>query len=184
VVPEILKKRSSLVTATFRHTVDLLMNRILAFPVAALGGVLCCTAVAQQETYNNPVDHQAYTAPGGWQSYEPDGDTSNVNEKITLAEVRLLQSQEEIAARTTVEELAAFVDQAHKIASQVFASYGKSAVILVQFECLPDKCSPRLAYQGSPPEELLQAYYDRLERLQPLRVTRSVKFQFTLRVRP
>ena len=150
----------------------------------AFGSSLSTTGLAQEETYHNPVDKKTYTAPGGWKNYTPDGPVEATKEKVSIAGVRLLQSQDEIASRTTAQELAAFLDQAHKAAAEVFASYAKPAVIMVQFTCVPGKCPPTIAYQNDPPQELLQAYYDKLARLPPLQVSGEVKFQFTLQVQP
>ena len=141
-------------------------------------------APAPDEVYQNPVDKKSYVAPGGWNTYRPSGGVEPTAEKVSLEGVRLLQSQEEIGNRTSVRELATFIDLAHRAASEVFASYDTPAVLLVQFTCLPEKCPPDIAFQGEPPQELLRAYYDRLKQLKPLRVSGEVKFQFTLRVRP
>lgn len=37
---------------------------------------------------------------------------------------------------------------------------------------------------GEPPQDLLQAYYDKLKNLKPLRVSDEVKFQLTIKVKP
>lgn len=150
----------------------------------ALDSALFTTGLAQEETYRNPVDKKTYTAPGGWKSYTPEGPVEVTKGKVSIAGVRLLQSQDEIASRTTAQELATFLDQAHEAAVGVFASYAKRAVIMVQFTCVPGKCPPTIAYQNGPPQELLQAYYDKLARLPPLRVSGEVKFQLTLQVQP
>jgi hypothetical protein len=135
---------------------------------------------AQDNSYHNPVDGNSYVAPNGWKTYTPANGVQKSNEKVRLQDVRLLQSQDELAARTTPEELASFIQLAHQAASQVFASYNKPVVILTQFSCLPGKCTARIASRGQPPDDLLQSYYDNLMRLTPLRVSGEVKFQFTL----
>jgi hypothetical protein len=141
-------------------------------------------SLSEQEKYHNPVDQQTYVAPGGWKTYGPQGSGKPASGKVDLVDVRLLQSQEEIGAHTTAQELASFVDRAHKAARDVFASYSKPALLLVQFTCVPDSCPANIAYQGELSRELLQAYYDRLKQLPPLRVSGEVKFQFTLKVQP
>src|SRR5215472_8693207 len=152
--------------------------------IAAVGLLLSISSGAQTETYQNPIAGKTYVAPGGWKTYEPAEGVKPTQEKVSLAGVRLLQSQAEIASRTSVEDLATFIDLAHKAASEVFASYNKPAVLLVEFICEPEKCPARIASQGEPPRELLQAYYERLTQLRPLRVSGEVKFQFTLNVQP
>jgi hypothetical protein len=160
------------------------MRSTFSLTIAACGLALSPASPSQEERYQNPVDKETYVAPGGWQTYTPDGGVKPTDEKVSLDLVRLLQSQDEIASRTTATELAAFIDRAHKAAIETFAAYAKPAVLMVQFTCVPKECTARIAYQDDPPQELLQTYYDKLKRLEPLRTSGEVKFQFTLKVRP
>lgn len=155
----------------------------LSLPISAFGLTLAMTGVSQDETYHNPVETQGSRAPpAGWQAHSAEGKPTP--RKVSLDSVRLLQSQDELASRTSVQELAAFIDLAQKAAAEVFASYGKPTVLLVQFTCVPSKCSPSIGVQGDLPRELLQAYYDKLRQLQALRCSGEIKFQVTLKVRP
>ena len=158
-----------------------LRKAVLALPLLLVPAPL---PAHQDETYHNPVDRKAYTAPGGWKSYAPDTPAPPSTEKVDLENVRLLQDQEEMAARTSVPDLAAFIKVAQAAASGVFAHYDKAASLLVQFTCTPGKHVVQLASQGEPPRELLEAYYDKLVALEPLKVSGEVKFQFLLKVRP
>ncbi len=146
---------------------------VMRTSVAGFGLLLPISSGAQTETYQNPVDSETYVAPGGWKTYQPAPGVTPRQEEVSLDGVRLLQDQAEIASRTSVEELAAFIGLAHK-----------AAVLLVQFTCAPQKCPANIAFQGEPPKELLQAYYERLTQLQPLRISGEVKFQFTRKVQP
>jgi hypothetical protein len=152
--------------------------------IVGVGLAFSGAAAAQDETYHNPADEKDYVAPGGWQAYRPDGGVRSTAEKVSLDSVRLLQSQDELASRTSVPDLAAFIGLARQAAAEVFVSYLEPAVLLVQFTCVPGKCPAAIAYQGDPPQDLLQAYYDKLGQLQPLRCSGEVRFQFTLQVRP
>jgi hypothetical protein len=154
---------------------------VLALPLLLLPELL---PAQQDETYHNPVDRKAYTAPGGWKTYAPDTPAPPSTKKVDLENVRLLQDQEEMAARTSVPDLAAFIKVAQVAASAVFAHYDKAASLLVQFTCTPGKHVVQIASQGEPPQELLEAYYDKLAALEPLKVSGEVKFQFLLKVRP
>ena len=137
---------------------------------------------ARDQTYQNPVDHKAYTAPGGWQTYAPDGGVPPASGGAVLDSVRLLQPQEEMAARTTVKELSAFIKLVQSAASEVFYQYDKSASLLVQFTCTPGTHVVEIAYQGEPSQDLIQAYYDKLKALTPLRVSGEVRFQIMLKI--
>ena len=157
------------------------MKLLLMFALV-LGSASC---LAETETYQNPVDKQAYVAPGGWKTYK--GSPGTVNrpaQKVSLAGVRLLQSQDEMASRTTPENLGDFIERVHKAASETFALYDKPATLLIQFTCVPQNCPLEISSRGDPPRELLQDFYNRVTQLTPLIDSGEVKFQFTLEVRP
>jgi hypothetical protein len=139
---------------------------------------------AQDQSYDNPIDKRSYTTRGGWQTYSPEGGVQLSTEKVVLDSIRLLQAQEEISSRTTTEELSSFIKRAQGAASEVFAHYEKPATLLVQFTCTPQKHVVDIAYQGEVSPDLLQAYYDKLKNLRPLRVSDEVKFQLTIKVKP
>lgn len=139
---------------------------------------------AEDQTYENPVDKKAYTAPGGWQTHSPEGGVHPSADTVSLDSVRLLQAEQEIASRTTVAELGSFIKHAEASASEIFSHYEKPATLLVQFTCTPGKQVVEIAAQGEPPQDLLQAYYDKLGNLKPLRVSDEVKFQLTIKVTP
>ena len=164
-----------------RSTIVRLMKKItvIFLLLPALSGY------AQDQTYENPVDKKAYTAPGGWQTYSPEGGVHSSADKVALDSVRLLQAQQEIQSRTTIEEeLGSFIKLAEFSASEVFSHYEKPATLLVQFTCTPGRHVVEIASQGEPPQDLLQAYYDKLKNLKPLRVSDEVKFQLTIKVKP
>ena len=150
--------------------------------VVALASGSC---LAQSDTYQNPVDQKTYVAPGGWKSYKGSpGAANKPPQKVSLAGVRLLQNQNEMASHTTPENLGDFIERVHKAASETFALYDKPATLLVQFTCVPRKCPPEIASRGDPPHELLQDFYGRVTQLEPLISSGEVKFQFTLEVQP
>jgi hypothetical protein len=141
-------------------------------------------ATPAEETYRNPVDGRTYTAEGGWRTYEPMGGVVESQEKVSLGTIRLLQDNATIGARTTAEKLAAFIDSAVAAGADVFANHTSPITLLVQFHCLPQKHSVRLAYDGNVSDEQLQAFYDRLGSLPPLEVNDEVLFQFSVAVAP
>jgi hypothetical protein len=166
---------------TYAPTFDK-MNAFELIDMKRFGSTL--SGYAQDQTYQNPADKKAYTAPGGWKTYSPEEPVQPSAEKVALDHVRLLQNQEEIAARTTVEELTSFTKLAEAAASEVFFQYEKPASLLVQFTCTPGKHVVEIASEGEPPQDLLQAYYDKLIKMKPLRVSGEVKFQLMLKVKP
>ena len=150
-----------------------------SFVTALLLLALSTWSVAQDATYQNPVDGKSYVAPNGWKSYTPKNGVPPSNAKVRVLGVRLLQSQDEMASRIDPADIASFIKSANQIAAQVFSSYDKPAVVLTQFTCIPEKCTAKIASSGNPPNDLLQSYYDKLIKLAPPKVSGEVKFQVT-----
>ena len=156
------------------------MNRFLKrFALAFLCLVVSSWSAAQDTAYKNPVDGKTYVSPSGWVTYKPEPRTLEANRKVRILNVRLLQGDDEMSARTTAEDLAAFINSANEVAAQVFASYEKPAVLMTQFTCQPEKCEAKISSSGSPPDELLQSYYNKLGKLPPAKVSGEVKFLVT-----
>ena len=138
---------------------------------------------AKDDLYRNPIDETVYCVPGGWQAYGSEKSGQPSKEKVALGDVRLLQNQYVVAAHTDAAELAAFIERAATVASNVFAKSKNAATLLVQFTISPTETVVEMAVQGEPPQELLQTYYDQLKNLQPLKVTGLVKFQMTVKIK-
>ena len=134
------------------------------------------------EVYHNPVDKKTYVAPGGWKTYQPA--TPRPDEpgrELKIAHVRLLASEADVAARTDVSDLAAFLREAERLANVSFGSSGKQFRVLVQVTCGPSGHEVEMAHEGDATRELLQAYYDGLVAAKKLPVREGeVSFQFEL----
>jgi hypothetical protein len=154
---------------------------LLSIVLAASGAV---AAPELEEAYRNPVDGKTYSAEGGWRTYEPKSGIVKSEEKVSLGAVRLLQDNDTIGARTTAAEIAAFIESAVAAGAAVFADHTSPVTLLVQFQCLPQRHSVKLAYDGDASNEQLQAFYDRLGSLPPLAVSDEVLFQFSVVVVP
>ena len=143
-------------------------------------------AVNPDEAFHNPVDNKTYVAPGGWKSYKPDVPRPDEpSKKVKTDQVRLLTSQDEIAARTTVKELASFIKEAERLAEESFGNSEKHFRLMVQFNCKPDGHKVKLAHQGDATQDLLQRYHDGLTAAKKLPVKGGeVAFQLEMSVRP
>jgi hypothetical protein len=121
----------------------------------------------QDEAYVNPVDQKTYVAPGGWETYQPDSPRAAdpLGSKVKTEEIRLLTAQDLIAARTMVEDLAAFCKAVERCAEQLFAESEKGFKVMVQFKCSPSGHEIQMAHQGDASQELLQAFYESLARV-------------------
>jgi hypothetical protein len=141
-------------------------------------------SLLSDEIYHNPADNKTYVARGGWKTYEPDhSDVDLAEKKVKIESVRLLMSEHDIAAQTTVEELASFTRQAERLAEETFSKNNNLFKVLVQFECTPSSHEVLLAYQGEAAQELLQRYYSALKAAKRLPVkSDKVVFQLELLV--
>lgn len=143
-------------------------------------------AVSPDEAYHNPLDKKTYIAPGGWKTYQPEAPRSDEpGRKVKIEHVRLLMSEADMAARTDVSAVAAFLKEAESLADVSFGSSGRQFRVMVQFTCNPAGHEVELAHQGDATPELLQAYYDALVAAKKLPVRDGeVSFQAELSVGP
>lgn len=87
-----------------------------------------------------------------------------------------------LEARVTAEDLAAFIKAAEDRAYLELAKNKAPMSALVQFNCQPGKCAVKLASQGQAENSTLQAIYDSLSKLEPLKARGEVIFQVEFRV--
>lgn len=141
-------------------------------------------SVSSDREYRNPIDQTTYVAEGGWRLYEPNTPRPvKPGQKVKTGSVRLLMSEDKIAAQTTVLELATFIKEAEQLAEDTFSKSDRQFIVLVQFDCAPSEHEVRLAYQGDATQELLREYYDLLKRAKRLPVRNDkVSFQLELLV--
>jgi len=143
-------------------------------------------AVSPDEVYHNPVDKKTYVAPGGWKTHQPE--TPRPDEparKVKTERVRLLTSEADMAARTDVSAVVAYLREVERLADVSFGASGKHFRVMVQFTCKPAGHEVKLAHQGDATQELLQAYLDALIAAKKLPVRDGeVSFQLELSVSP
>ncbi len=143
-------------------------------------------AVFPDEAYDNPVDEKTHVVPDGWKTHQPETPRPDEPErKVKIEQVRLLTSEADMAARTDVSDVAAFIEEAERLADTHFGAAGRQFRVVVQFTCKPAGHEVGLAHQGDATQELLQAYYDALAsaRKLPMRYG-EVSFQLELSVSP
>jgi len=159
------------------------IRNLVLLPLALLATGLCAQG-NQSERYDNPVDGRTYVAPGGWQTYKPQGGPRPAQGKIRLDHVRLLSSQSELGSNVGEEALVQYIKQIEKQAAEVFEN-SKAGVVLVQVNSAPEHQEIQLAFQGEIDESLIATFYDRLVNLGPLKVkNRAVAFLLQLSVAP
>lgn len=156
-------------------------------PLLSLFAILTLAGCSQHDTeesnpvYKNPVDHKTYVAEGGWKLYKPNApqaEKPKPNPKVKLGSVRLLTSEPELAARTSVEALAALIKDVDRMAGEKLGKSNKAFQLLVQFTCRPGGQEIKLAHKGDAPQALLQQFYESLKAIKKLPVKEgTVSFQ-------
>ena len=141
----------------------------------------------RDEIYVSPIDAQAYRAEGGWTTFQPDpaagaGD-ARAPARVTLGQVRLLMSQDEFAARTAVQDLAAFCREIQRCAERVLGDHDGELEVLLQLRCAPQGHEVGLSHRGDAAAETLQALLDAINALASLPVRADeVRFELQLAV--
>lgn len=153
--------------------------RITRTLLAASLALAALTAHADGADYRNPVDGRTY--PGPFKTYEPETRAPREG-RVNLEDIRLLTDQHVIAQRTTVEQVAAFVEQAKAVARRTLAGSPAKAMVLVQFNCTSMGCEVRLAHQGKVAEDVLKSAYDAFAAIPALKTTGLVSFQVSFSV--
>jgi hypothetical protein len=154
----------------------------LAIPASGDGMSLALTW--RDEVYVSPIDARAYRAEGGWAMHRPEGTGEAAPaSRVAIRHVRLLASEEEVAARTTVAAVVAFCEAIRSCAEQVFGGRDDEAGLLVRLQCTPEGHGIKLAGSGEIPPEPMQAFFDALRRLDRLPVRDGeVSFEIELAV--
>jgi hypothetical protein len=157
------------------------MRPLFSIAVASLTASLA-SAVDAQSRYDNPIDKKTYETSGEFRTYQPavPGDTRG--QRVATQGVLLLTGEPDLKTRVKVEDLAAYIKAAEARAYLELAKNKAAMAALVQFNCQPGKCDVKLASQGQAEEATLQALYDALSKLPPLKATGEVIFQVTFNV--
>ena len=157
------------------------MHRFLLRALATSAALVCLTAVAQAR-YDNPVDKKTYVTSGEFKTYQPAAPRNASGQRVTTAGVTLLTGEPELKSRVKVEELSAFIKAAEVLAYSELKKNRAPMAALVQFTCLPGKCEVKFVSQGQAEKPTLQAIYDSLSKMAPLKATGEVIFQVEFRV--
>ena len=137
-----------------------------------------------QARYDDPVDHRSYVTEGEFKTYKPKTERDTTGQPVVTNGIRLLTGEPDLKQRVRVEELASFIRSAENKAYPILAKNNAPALVLVQFDCQPNRFEVKIASQGNPLESVLQALYEAMKTLPPLQTTGEVIFQVELYVRP
>ena len=142
------------------------------------------TSAHGEARYDNPVDHRSYITEGEFKTYKPETERDTTGQPVVTNGIRLLTGESDLKHRVRVEDLASFIKSAENRAYPILAKNNAPALVLVQFDCQPNRFEVKIASQGSPQESILQALYEAMKSLSPLQTRGEVTFQVELNVRP
>ena len=158
------------------------MHRIPAVILVSAALSTAGAGAQAQSRYDNPVDKKSYVTSGEFKTYAPAVPKDTRGQRVTTAGVLLLTGEPELKARTSVQDLTAFIKTVEASASTELLRNKSTMAALVQFNCRPGKCEVKLMSQGQAEESILQALHEALTRLQPLKTSGEVIFQVEFRV--
>lgn len=151
--------------------------------IPATGEGMAFALTWRDEVYVSPIDARVFRAEGGWHTYQASAAGAGAVPKVNLREVRLLTSQEEIDARTSVRALAAFCHEIQRCAEDVLGVRDDEAELLLRLRCTPRGHAVDLSGRGEVPPEAMQAFFEAVRQLAHLPVRDGeVRFEIELSV--
>jgi hypothetical protein len=139
----------------------------------------------REQDYVSPIDGQVEVAENGWVCYEPAEPPPAARPGLwSIRGLRLLMLEDEMAARTSPEEVAAFCQEVVQAAQRTIGG-DDTVELLARMRCTPDGHDVEMAFQGDVSQQRLQACFDAINEIAPLRVRDGeVSFQIELGVSP
>jgi tetratricopeptide (TPR) repeat protein len=105
--------------------------------------------------------------------------------KVKIEYVRLLTNEDDLAARSKIEDVANFIKRAEGIAQKTLEKSDKPGKVLMQFKCSPSGFEVQLARHGKVEESLLQELYGKLTKMEKFPVKEgTVEFQMPVTITP
>jgi hypothetical protein len=150
----------------------------LAVSIAA-----ACSLVGHAESsYANPADGTANVRPVQFKLYQPVTPRDQSKQRVKTEGVILLTGDSDIQNRITVADLSSFI---RMVEQRAFAALENSKVptqVMVQFSCIPNRCSIKIASDGKASNAVLQSLHDSLNAMPPLRASGEVIFQVKFQI--
>jgi hypothetical protein len=102
---------------------------------------------------------------------------------VTIEQVRLLTPQRELAARSSVRELAAFCHEVARCAQRAIGDLDDAAELLIRMRCTPEGHDVDLSGRGEVPPPVMKAFFEAVKQLAGLPVQDGeVSFEIELTV--
>jgi hypothetical protein len=149
--------------------------------IPATGDDLSLALTWRDEIYVSPIDARVYRAEAGRDTHAPEA--SGEAAARVSGEIRLFSSENEIIERTSAEELTAFCQQIKNCADRMLIGHDGAEIVL-RVRCTPQGHGVELSGKGEVPPDVMQAFFDTIKALPPLRVTDGdISFEMQLSVR-
>jgi hypothetical protein len=134
-------------------------------------------------------DEEGQPALGsGERLYMPDKPPAktDANKPVNVDHIRFLTGEDELAARTTADNLTEFIKAFNKIADEVLGKSKTRCKVLVQFVCAPSGHAIKIMHQPKDVDgKLLKEMHDAIAKMDKLPVSDgTVEFQIQLTVTP
>jgi hypothetical protein len=152
--------------------------------IPASGDEMSLALTWRDEVYVSPIDGQSYTALGGWNTYQPNTPaTAETNGRVKVGDLRLLTSEAEIAARTTVDDMVAFLREIERSAQRVLGAQDDQGEIVMRLQCKPQGHDVTLSGRGGTPQQLVEAMFEAVKQLPAMTVSDGeVAFEVAVKV--
>jgi hypothetical protein len=162
-------------------------GKALSIPASgpASSGLMPLVLAWRDEVHVSPIDGRGHTAEGGSTSDAPGaaGDAPLTDGRVAIGQLRLVTSQDELAARTTANDLAVFCRELQRCTARVLGDRGGQLALRLQVTCTAQGHQLVLARQGEASDQTLQALVDALQAVPTLPLGfGEVRFELDLMV--
>jgi hypothetical protein len=137
----------------------------------------------RDQEYVSPVDGRTYQAEGGWDAYGPTTpEGAPATNEVTIKQVRLLMAVDEVGARTSADELAAFCREVERCAQRAVGDRAVAAELVIRMRCTPEGHDVDLSDRAELPQLVMHAFFEAVKQLPRLPVQDGeVSFEIELR---
>jgi hypothetical protein len=151
--------------------------------IPAVGTGMSFALTWRDQEYVSPVDGRTYQAEGGWDAYGPTTpEGAPATNEVTIKQVRLLMAVDEVGARTSAEELAAFCREVERCAQRAIGDRAVAAELVIRMRCTPEGHDVDLSDRAELPQPVMHAFFEAVKQLPRLPVQDGeVSFEIELR---
>lgn len=151
--------------------------------IPATGDGMSLALTYRDDVYTSPIDGMVHAAEGGWSDAPSVAEDAPPTGDAKLGHVRLLTPLDQVAARTSIDELAAFIREIKRCAERVLGDRDDQVELLLRLRCRPHGHEVELSGRGETPPEVMQGFFESIKRLAspPVR-DGEVSFEFDLTI--